>query len=141
MVERIEELGLKSHVIIGTERTVIAAIGELSPAPVPAAITVPWTRNEHGATAGLKTTSYAENVRALHAAQEAGADEALFANTAGELCEGTGANVLGDPRLAGISPGLRGVPLETIGDWVSSTRNALASIARILDDVYTEVAR
>jgi 3-deoxy-7-phosphoheptulonate synthase len=28
MVARIEELGLKSHVIVGTERTVIAAIGE-----------------------------------------------------------------------------------------------------------------
>ena len=28
MVERIEALGLKSHVIVGTERTVIAAIGE-----------------------------------------------------------------------------------------------------------------
>ena len=28
MVQRVEELGLKSHVIVGTERTVIAAIGE-----------------------------------------------------------------------------------------------------------------
>ena len=27
MVERVEALGLKSHVIVGTERTVIAAIG------------------------------------------------------------------------------------------------------------------
>jgi 3-deoxy-7-phosphoheptulonate synthase len=28
MVQRIEQIGLKSHVIVGTERTVIAAIGE-----------------------------------------------------------------------------------------------------------------
>lgn len=28
MVQRVEEMGLKSHVIVGTERTVIAAIGE-----------------------------------------------------------------------------------------------------------------
>ena len=28
MVQRVEELGLKSHVIYGTERTVIAAVGE-----------------------------------------------------------------------------------------------------------------
>jgi 3-deoxy-7-phosphoheptulonate synthase len=28
MIARIEQLGLKSHVIVGTERTVIAAIGE-----------------------------------------------------------------------------------------------------------------
>ena len=53
----------------------------------------PWTRNERGATAGLKTTSYAENVRALRIAHEAGASEALMANTQGHLCEGTGTNV------------------------------------------------
>jgi branched-chain amino acid aminotransferase len=56
-------------------------------------VVVPWTRNEHGALAGLKTTSYAENVLALARAEAAGASEALFANTAGMLCEGTGTNV------------------------------------------------
>ena len=60
---------------------------------LPAAITVPWTRNEGGALAGLKTTSYAENVRALRAAHDVGASEAIFPNTRGELCEGTGTNV------------------------------------------------
>ncbi len=54
---------------------------------------VGWTRNERGALAGLKTTSYAENVVALARAHEAGATEAMFANTRGELCEGTGTNV------------------------------------------------
>ncbi|AWK07769.1 4-amino-4-deoxychorismate lyase [Streptomyces spongiicola] len=58
-----------------------------------AVITVPWTRNERGALAGLKTTSYAENVVALTRARERGASEALFANTLGRLCEGTGSNV------------------------------------------------
>src|SRR5438309_7851940 len=28
VIERIEQLGLKSHVIVGTERTVVAALGE-----------------------------------------------------------------------------------------------------------------
>ena len=56
-------------------------------------VVVPWTRNERGALAGLKTTSYAENVVALARAEAAGASEALFANTAGMLCEGTGTNV------------------------------------------------
>lgn len=56
-------------------------------------ITVPWTRNERGAVTGLKTTSYAENVVALARAREQGASEALFANTVGQLCEGTGSNV------------------------------------------------
>ena len=56
-------------------------------------VTVPWPRNERGAMAGLKTISYAENVRALAYAAEQGGGEAVFANTRGELCEGTGANV------------------------------------------------
>ncbi|NEE51568.1 4-amino-4-deoxychorismate lyase, partial [Streptomyces sp. SID8455] len=55
--------------------------------------TVPWTRNERGALTGLKTTSYAENVVALARARERGASEALFPNTVGRLCEGTGSNV------------------------------------------------
>ena len=58
-----------------------------------AVITVPWTRNERGAVTGLKTTSYAENVVALARAHEQGASEALFPNTVGQLCEGTGSNV------------------------------------------------
>lgn len=53
----------------------------------------PWARNERSPLAGLKTTSYAENVVALAWAQERGCGEALFANTAGWLCEGTGTNV------------------------------------------------
>jgi branched-chain amino acid aminotransferase len=56
-------------------------------------VTVPFTRNERGALAGLKTTSYAENVIALSLAKGRGASEALFANTRDELCEGTGSNV------------------------------------------------
>ena len=77
----------------GGEPSVVVAVTELGPKVVPMAITVPWTRNERGATAGLKTTSYAENVRALRVAHEAGASEALLANTRDELCEGTGTNV------------------------------------------------
>jgi len=89
-----------------------------------AVATVPWPRNENGALAGLKTTSYAENVMALARAAEHGASEAIFANTAGNLCEGTGSNVFyvvdGELRtptlasgcLAGIS---RGLVLEWYG--------------------------
>ena len=56
-------------------------------------VVVPWTRNERGATAGLKTISYAENVRALAYAETRGGNEAAFANTRGMLCEATGSNV------------------------------------------------
>ena len=84
----------------------------------PVVVTAPWTRNETGALAGLKTTSYAENVRALRWAVERGATEAIFANTRGELCEGTGTNVfvvvdgqvqtppLSSGCLAGVTRGL-----------------------------------
>lgn len=84
---------------LGSERgdtppTVIVAIGTLRPfPPTEAVVVVPWTRNEHGATAGLKTISYAENVRALAHAHAHGATEAVFANTRGDLCEATGSNV------------------------------------------------
>lgn len=68
-----------------------------APAPVygetEAVVTVPWTRNERGALAGVKSTSYAENVIALAHAKQHGAGEAIFTNTRGELCEGTGTNV------------------------------------------------
>jgi branched-chain amino acid aminotransferase len=56
-------------------------------------VIVPWSRNEHGALAGLKTISYASNVRALAYAHERAAGEAIFPNTQGNLCEATGSNV------------------------------------------------
>jgi branched-chain amino acid aminotransferase len=62
-------------------------------APSVDVVIAPWTRNEHSAVAGLKTISYAANVRALAYAREHGAGEAIFANTQGNLCEATGSNV------------------------------------------------
>ncbi len=75
--------------------TLIVAAATLEPFPPAAAVaTVPWPRNERSPLSGYKTTSYAENVVALLHAQGAGAGEAIFANTRGELCEGTGSNVV-----------------------------------------------
>jgi branched-chain amino acid aminotransferase len=54
---------------------------------------VPFTRNENGALAGVKSTSYGENVVALTHAKDRGAGEAILGNTKGDLCEGTGTNV------------------------------------------------
>lgn len=56
-------------------------------------ITVPFTRNENSALVGVKSTSYGENVVALALAKKQGAVEAIFANNAGLLCEGTGCNI------------------------------------------------
>ena len=79
---------------VGAAPTVIVASGEIQPWPASVRVVVaPWVRNDRGATAGLKTTSYAENVRALADAQSRGASEAIFANTRDELCEATGSNV------------------------------------------------
>jgi branched-chain amino acid aminotransferase len=74
--------------------TVIVVGFELEPtSPTASVMVVPWTRNEGGALAGLKTISYAENVRALAYVEERGAHEAIFPNTQGNLCEATGSNV------------------------------------------------
>jgi branched-chain amino acid aminotransferase len=85
--------------LLGSERgeappTVIVAATTAPPWPPTASVVVvPWPRNERSAVAGLKTISYAENVRALAFAHDRGAGEAIFANTRGELCEATGSNV------------------------------------------------
>lgn len=86
---------------------------------------VPWPRNEYGALAGVKSTSYAENVRALAYARRQGAGEAIFANIAGNLCEGTGANVfiVHEGRL--MTPPLRagclaGVTRDLLVEWVGA---------------------
>ena len=52
-----------------------------------------FPRNERSPLVGLKCASYAENLIALDQARLAGADEPLFYNTRGELCETAIANV------------------------------------------------
>jgi branched-chain amino acid aminotransferase len=99
----------------------------MDPWPDTAAVsTVPWPRNEHGALAGLKTTSYGENVRALAHARERGSSEAVVANLRGYLCEGTGTNVFyvvdGQLRTPTLSSGcLAGITRRLILDWYGAT--------------------
>ena len=85
-------------------------------------VTVPWPRNEKGALAGLKTTSYGENVMALARAHQADATEAIFANLQGHLCEGTGSNVFyvvdGELRTPSLASGcLAGITRHLVLDW------------------------
>lgn len=82
-----------SHRAPGASTAFVLAFPLEAPPPVADVVVVPWTRNERGATAGLKTISYAENVRALAYAEARGGSEAVFANTRGDLCEATGSNV------------------------------------------------
>ena len=86
-----------------------------------------WTRNERGALTGLKTTSYAENVRALEAAHRRGASEALLANTQGRLCEGTGNNVF--LVIAGV---LVTPPLSS-GCLAGITRELVLELAEVVE--------
>ncbi|HVQ19160.1 MAG TPA: aminodeoxychorismate lyase [Actinomycetes bacterium] len=83
---------------------------------------VPWTRNERSAVAGLKTTSYAENVVALAYAHDEGASEAILANSRGELCEGTGSNIFVVLDGGLVTPSLRsgclaGITRELVIEW------------------------
>lgn len=116
---------------LGSERgnspitAIVALAASKAPTPTVDVVTVPWPRNERGALSGLKTTSYGENVRALAYAAEHGGAEAIFANTAGQLCEGTGSNVfvvnggrLLTPPLA--SGCLAGVTRALVIEWAGA---------------------
>ena len=62
-------------------------------APTAAVVTVEWPLNERSPASGAKTTSYVENLLSLTEAHRRHGDEAILANTAGVLAEGTGSNV------------------------------------------------
>ncbi|MGD0376277.1 MAG: aminotransferase class IV [Streptosporangiaceae bacterium] len=113
--------------------TAIIALGSLGgPGPTCDVVMAPWPRNEYGALTGLKTTSYAENVLALQYASARDADEAIFANTAGHLCEGTGSNIfvvsggrlLTPPLSAGC---LAGVTRDLLIEWADAVEADLAA--------------
>ena len=104
------------------KQTVLVLAGPGGPVSSARAIRVPWVRNERSAVVGLKTTSYAENVVAVTAAHDAGADEAYLANTRGELCEGTGSNIFverdGEVLTPPLTSGcLAGITRALVLEW------------------------
>ncbi|WP_031507663.1 aminotransferase class IV [Streptomyces megasporus] len=111
--------------------TLIVAVSGIERRPdTTAVITVPWVRNERGALTGLKTTSYAENVVALARAHRQGASEALFANTRGRLCEGTGTNVFvvldGELHTPPLDSGcLAGITRALVLEWLGAKETDL----------------
>ncbi len=115
---------LGSERVDGATTYAVQVAAQEPPPPTSAAVSAPWVRNERSPVAGLKTTSYAENVVALAYAKERGASEALLANTRGELCEGTGSNVfvavdgeLLTPPLA--SGALAGISRALLLEWAA----------------------
>ena len=111
------------------EPTVIVAAGPL-PAWPPAAdvVVAPWPRNERGALAGVKSVSYGENVVALAHARDRGAGEAIFANLAGDLCEGTGTNV-----FVGVGGRLVTPPLAS-GCLAGVTRELVMELLDVVEE-------
>ena len=123
--------------------TLVVAAEAIEPAsPIGTIVTAPWRRNEFGALTGVKSTSYAENVRGLAYAKAHGASESIFANTAGNLCEGTGTNVFcvfGDqvvtPPL--VSGPLAGVTRELLLEWWPVVERDLTMMeAKAADEVF-----
>jgi branched-chain amino acid aminotransferase len=123
--------------------TLIVALAPAAPAPpLTSIVTAPWTRNERGALTGVKSTSYAENVRGLRYAAERGASEAVLLNTVGHVCEGTGTNiflVFGDTIVTPpLSSGpLAGITRELIMKWSSiEERELTLEEAKRADEVF-----
>ena len=113
---------LSSSAAYGSPTLVVAAGPEEPPAAFTSIVTAPWTRNERGALSGVKSTSYAENVRTLAYATRRRATEAIFLNTEGNVCEGTGTNIFvvmdGTIVTPPLSSGpLAGITREVIMEW------------------------
>ena len=104
--------------------TVALAIAPLTPSPGPRSVVATMAtarRNEHALTSGMKTLSYTESVLALSQAKAAGADDAIFLDTAGHVSEATASNffavidgtLVTPPLSCGVLPGItRAVVLE-----------------------------
>lgn len=123
--------------------TAVIAVGGLPPHPqIGDAITVSFCRNDVGALTGLKTTSYGDNVIALSQAHKAGVNEAIFPNTKGNLCEGTGSNIfvvyedqlITPPLSCGCLPGVtRAVVLELCEKANISVKEIDTPISQLAD--------
>jgi len=98
---------------------VVSAVAAAAPPASVALWQVPFTRNERGALAGIKSTAYAENLLAQAEARRHGADDALLLNSRGELCECATRNIFlvrgGTVRTPELKSGcLPGVTREAV---------------------------
>ncbi len=133
---------LGSHAAFGPPTLVVAADGRILARPSAAVVTTPWTRNEKGALAGVKSTSYGENVRSLAYAHERDASEAILLNTASHVCEVTGSNIFFVYGSEIITPPLSAGPLagitrDLVLQWCDVTEaNLSLTEAQAADEVF-----
>lgn len=80
-------------------------------------------RNEHAATAGLKTLAYTDAILALIEARRAGADEVLFLDTAGHCSEASASN------LFAVIGGRLATPPTSCAALPGITRRAVIELA------------
>jgi branched-chain amino acid aminotransferase len=115
-----------------TAPTLVISLAEQAAWPATTKVLlVPWSRNER-----LKTTSYAENVYALDAAKAQGFSEAIFCDTSGRLCEGTGSNIflVKDDQIFTPSEAsglLRGITRDLVIEW--ATESGFVIVERDVD--------
>lgn len=97
--------------------TIALAIAPFTPPDAPHPIVAAMAsarRNEFALTSGIKTLAYTESVLALAQANAAGADDAIFLDTAGHVSEATASNLFAlidgtlvtPPLGCGVLPGI-----------------------------------
>ncbi|MGC7872390.1 aminotransferase class IV [Desulfosporosinus sp. SYSU MS00001] len=98
-------------------------------------------RNEHSPLVSIKSTNYLENLLAKETAVRYGADEGIWLNTKGYLCEGTMSNLffikdnkLFTPSLAsGCLPGTRRYTILELADILNiPTEEGLYTVEELL---------
>ncbi|GAC1379855.1 MAG: aminodeoxychorismate lyase [Marmoricola sp.] len=152
--------------VVSDGESAALSIAAVPTPPTPSAVrlaTSDWRVASHGPLVGLKSTDYVDYAAALRGAQERGFEEALLANTSGQVCETTTANIffvldgaLCTPALStGCLPGIaRGVilelcdtsevevPLEMLAEatevFLTSSLRAVQTVSRIDDRAYSE---
>ncbi len=95
--------------------------------PPATAITSSIRRNEQSPLANLKTLNFLDNILARREAAEAGADEALLLNTAGDIAEASAAN------LFAVFDGVLQTPSLGDGALPGVTRAVVMELAQELD--------
>jgi len=110
---------------VGQPTVLVAAEPSTPVAELESLVTCPWTRNERGVLAGIKSTSYADNVIALAWAKARGAGDAIFHNTQGHISEGTGSNLFALIDGVLVTP-----PIGSSGCLAGITRSIVLDLSR-----------